>query len=75
MPPTINITSDLQIALPISNTNRNYPLAISVSGSTSSSILVTINPSNTTQSVPLNGGSATIIIPMPSNINTSVEVS
>jgi len=75
MPPTVNVTSPVEIILSINETNRDYLLGVNImpgNGTDIISINAIIYPYNTTQNIAVNG--ATITIPMPSNASTFVEV-
>ncbi|CAF4029746.1 unnamed protein product, partial [Rotaria sordida] len=74
--PTIDLTLPVRIELSINNTNRNYPFKINIIPGDRTPIrraFVTIYPFNTTQNIN-NTGLSSIIVPMPRNATSSVEV-
>ncbi|CAF4768318.1 unnamed protein product, partial [Rotaria sp. Silwood2] len=76
IPPTIDLMLPIKITLPINNINRNYSFDINIIGGDRTPIKsthVTIHPFNKTENIK-NNGLSSIIVPMPNNANSSVEV-
>ncbi|CAF2923310.1 unnamed protein product [Rotaria sp. Silwood2] len=76
IPPTIDLMLPIKIALPINNINRNYSFDINIIAGDRTPIKsahVTIHPFNKTENIN-NTGLSSIIVPMPNNANSSVEV-
>jgi hypothetical protein len=72
IPPIVNISSSVQIASPVDNTDRNYALPISINGSTLLNVIITIYVNGSSSNISFSGGF--IIIPMPNTTLDFVEV-
>ncbi|CAF4579536.1 unnamed protein product, partial [Rotaria sp. Silwood2] len=76
IPPRTDLMLPIKITLPINNVNRNYSFDINIIAGDRTSIKsahVTIHPFNKTENMN-NTGLSSIIVPMPNNANSSVEV-
>ncbi|CAF2470777.1 unnamed protein product [Rotaria sp. Silwood2] len=76
IPPTIDLMLPINITLLINNVNRNYSFDINIIAGDRTPIKsahVTIHPFNKTENIN-NTGLSSIIVPMPNNANSSVEV-